>query len=334
MNRLYAFLASLLLIITQANATSDVHYQYPFKKVVIWGHKLHSHTHSYIHWAFYRAFKHLGYDTYWLDQNDNIRNMDFHNTLFITEGQVDTGIPLRSDCRYILHNCTSTKYQHLRDQNLCITMQVYTHDCLPRAVKEIDDFIFVDHNDRCLYMPWGTDLLPHEIEPIKAKVRLGKRALRPNAYFIGTIGGGIFGNEPELQGFMRACREQGIQFVNKRFVDLPEHMDLIFHAALAPAIQGAWQVKQGYIPCRIFKNISYGHIGITNSETVYHLFKEKIVYHPDTYQLGLLARQRMNTITPEELCELMTVVQEKHTYINRITHLLWFLNEVKPIAGS
>lgn len=27
------------------------------KKVVIWGHKLHSHTHSYIHNAFYNAFK-------------------------------------------------------------------------------------------------------------------------------------------------------------------------------------------------------------------------------------------------------------------------------------
>jgi Lrp/AsnC family transcriptional regulator for asnA, asnC and gidA len=32
------------------------------KKVVIWGHKLHSHTHSYIHNGFYIAFKHLGYD--------------------------------------------------------------------------------------------------------------------------------------------------------------------------------------------------------------------------------------------------------------------------------
>ena len=27
-----------------------------FKQIVIWGHKLHSHTHSYIHYAFHKAF--------------------------------------------------------------------------------------------------------------------------------------------------------------------------------------------------------------------------------------------------------------------------------------
>ena len=47
------------------------------KKVVIWGHKLYSHTHSFIHSGFFKAFKHLGYDTYWFDNNDNIKDFDF-----------------------------------------------------------------------------------------------------------------------------------------------------------------------------------------------------------------------------------------------------------------
>lgn len=75
------------------------------KKVVLWGHKLHSHTHSYIHWGFERAFKYLGYETYWFDGGDNVSNFDFSGSLFITEGQVDQAIPLRDDCLYILHNC-------------------------------------------------------------------------------------------------------------------------------------------------------------------------------------------------------------------------------------
>jgi len=29
-------------------------------KIIIWGHKLHSHTHSYIHSGYYEAFKKLG----------------------------------------------------------------------------------------------------------------------------------------------------------------------------------------------------------------------------------------------------------------------------------
>jgi len=98
---------------------------------------------------------------------------------------------------------------------------------------------------------------------------------------------------------------------------------------LAPAIQGAWQCKVGYIPCRIFKNISYGAIGITNSKAVYDLFGGKIVYNEDTYQLCYDALDTIKNMDINELYELMDFVKEKHTYINRINYLLWFLGEVK-----
>ena len=50
-------------------------------KVIIWGHFLHSHTHSYIHNGFYEAFKYMGYNTYWFDDNSNIEGFDFSNYL-------------------------------------------------------------------------------------------------------------------------------------------------------------------------------------------------------------------------------------------------------------
>ena len=71
--------------------------------IIIWGHKLHSHTHSYIHNAFFIAFKKLGYDTHWFDDNDDVSNFDFSNSLFITEHQVDNKIPKRDDCLYFIH---------------------------------------------------------------------------------------------------------------------------------------------------------------------------------------------------------------------------------------
>jgi len=81
-----------------------------FKRVVIWGHKpITKHTHSYIHGAFCKSFKHLGYDTHWLDVSDNIEGIDFSNTLFLTEGQVDSGIPLIKDSYYVLHNTPSQR---------------------------------------------------------------------------------------------------------------------------------------------------------------------------------------------------------------------------------
>ena len=51
-------------------------------KIIIWGHPLHSHTHSYIHNGFFIAFKELGYDTYWFHDNMNIdSSFDFSNSL-------------------------------------------------------------------------------------------------------------------------------------------------------------------------------------------------------------------------------------------------------------
>ena len=75
----------------------------------------------------------------------------------------------------------------------------------------------------------------------------------------------------------------------------------------------------GYIPCRIFKNISYGHMGVTNSEYVNKVFNDQLIFSNDTYQLYHKVKEE---ITPEKTKELMKLVKEKHTYINRINQIL------------
>lgn len=299
----------------------------PFKKVVLWGHKLHSGTHSYIHYAFYKTFKHLGYETYWLDNNDDVKDIDFSNTLFITEGNVDHAIPLRSDCRYILHNCAPAKYESIWDQ--CIVLQVYTHDALARPVVKADDCIYYQDDIKTIYMPWATDLLPHEIDAIKKQVHTFKKE---NAiHWVGTIWEGPDGNRSKINPFIQACRHNAITFQQHSHVQADQNRSLIQQSYMAPALQGKWQCEVGYIPCRIFKNISYGQMGITNSRTVYELFKGKIVYNEDPYQLFLDAQKRLKNMKNKELYELMDFVKEKHTYLNRIYHLLEFMNHHNPL---
>ena len=74
----------MLALISVPIHSIDIHQKY-FTKVIIWGHKLHSHTHSYIHESFYQAFKHLGYETHWVDNSDNVSSIDFSGALFITK---------------------------------------------------------------------------------------------------------------------------------------------------------------------------------------------------------------------------------------------------------
>ena len=68
-------------------------------------------------------------------------------------------------------------------------------------------------------------------------------------------------------------------------------------------------------------------MGVTNSETVYELLERKVIYNPDTYQLFYDAKKKLNSMHVNELLELMDLVKEKHTYINRIQKLLEFLGK-------
>ena len=295
-------------------------------KVVLWGHKLHSHTHSYIHNAFVRAFKHMGYQTFWFDNNDNVSNFDFKNSLFITEGQVDKNIPIRDDCFYVLHNCTDKKYTQLREKNTSITLQVYTDDVWKYNIPQIEACIHYDIPGRGLYMPWATDLLPHEIEVNKPQITFNKTSKKIS--WVGTVGGGEFGNINEINNFKIACAENNILFSQTGNISVAENTKLIRRSYMAPTIVGTWQHKVGYIPCRIFKNISYGQFGLTNSIRVSELFQHKIVHNNDTYQLFYDAKSKLENMQLSELHSLMDLVKEKHTYINRINTILDFIEKL------
>ncbi len=300
-----------------------------FEKVVIWGHKLHSHTHSYIHNSFYRAFLHLGYPTYWFDDQDDVSDFDFSNSLFLTEGQVDKMIPLREDAIYLLHNPASNKYQ-----SLCHAFfQVYTDDILsyPNLIR-VADCIYYDLAKRTLFMPWATDLLPKEIDEIKENLPNMKR--ERIIWWVGTLSKEpLHGNLAEISEFITACEENGIPFYHSNPwlhpISTEEHISLISSSYMAPALVGTWQKKKGYIPCRLFKNISYGQMGITNSLRAYELFQKKIVYHPDCHQLFFEAEAKLAHYTIEEQKELMDFVRDHHTYLNRVATILDFLEKVE-----
>lgn len=293
-----------------------------FEKVIIWGHKLHTHTHSYVHNGFFRAFQYLGYPTYWLDNEDDVSGFDFSNALFLTEGQVDQRIPLREDAIYLIHNCARDRYQGLRQ----VYIQVYTDTVLEQSsLVKVEPCIYFDLAGKGIYMPWASHLFPHEIEHNKQNLVETKKERA--IYWIGTIGEGVFGNCTEINPFRAACQENNIAFIGVQpsgtGIDEERHQRLISLSYLAPAIVGEWQKRVGYIPCRIFKNISFGQLGVTNSYRVYELFERKIVYNPNPYELFYDAQARSNT---EEIYELMDFVKTKHTYINRIQTVLQFLN--------
>ncbi len=296
-----------------------------FKHVIIWGHKLHSHTHSYIHNAFFRAFQSMGYDTHWFDDKDHeenslIRAFDFNECLFITEGQACAKMPLIKGNTYVLHNCYDAgMWKKIADEEIdYLKLQVYTDDVLKYNLQQLENICtYYDMEGKMLYMPWATDLLPKEIVPFPVIAKTNK------FWWIGTIGDGQFGNRNEINGFINACRDNGIEFEHGNNLSMEENMQKIAESYMAPAIVGTWQKEKNYIPCRIFKNISYGQFGMTNSKKVYELFEEKIIYSKYEHALFEMMVEKMKSPTyTKELTDLIAFVKEKHTYVNRINTIL------------
>lgn len=288
-----------------------------FSKFVVWGVPLHQHTNSYVYAGFHKAAKAMGFDAYWLNERSDISGMDFSNTLFLTEGQHDGNIPLRDDCKYVLHNCCSPKYSAIKPENK-MTLQVYTDDApLKWKAQPIGDGSYVLNKDRCLFQPWATDLLANEID-----LSWSDLPRTNEIHWCGTIGAGQFGNENEINSFKTEATKSGLSFHYHPpgSTSFDENKRLIQRSYMAPAIHGTWQAQNGYIACRVFKNISYGHLGSTNSKPAVSIFGDNIVYASSTGQLFHDTKQRLQD--KKAILEGMRLVREKHTYVNRIQTIL------------
>jgi hypothetical protein len=325
------------------------------KRVIFWGHKIHTTTHSYIHAAFVKAFIHLGYKTFWLDQTDELKLFSMENTLFITEGQQDDGIPIRDDCYYVLYNCDASKYATVSKK---MNIQVYTDD-----VKNKSNCTPITGNDACyqdpscLYMPWATDLLPEEINTIindmssvvsDRHVSFVGKMTAPRAADASSALDNL-GNTEDIKNdtteptmadpwleVRNWCKQHQIEFRQyggntDRTLPLGGTKHVIQQSLVAPAVQNNVQVENGYIPCRIFKNISYGKMGMTNSARVNELFGNRLLYDSNIATLmdmGVEFEEKPEEERKKIIIPLMEYVRDHHTYLNRIELIINFLEQL------
>ncbi len=322
------------------------------QKVIIWGFPLYSHTHSYIHYAWYKAFKHLGYDTYWFHDKDFPIDFDYSNCLFLTEGYADANIPLNRTSTYFVHMCrTPSKYLNAECRLIDIRFNVYrtkdyTYDYVMDKSKyhQLDLCTFYEDSAsdvalrekyrfgvngyEAVYTSWATDLLPHEFDFQNMHIPRERKI-----WYIGSVWSA---NMKEINDFKLACQHNNIEFINNNpwgnYATVEQHRELIQRSYIAPDIRGSGvtcdevtdkdcnHLDIGYIPCRTFKNISYGQVGATNSKAVSDLFEGRIIYSSNPYKLFFDTEAHKTDYAL--ITEQMNYVKENHTFINRIRSLM------------
>lgn len=327
-----------------------------FNKVIIWGYPLYSHTQSYVQNGWYNSFKYLGYDTYWFHDNDYPTDFDYKNSLFMTEGYADNNIPIEKSSTYFVHMCRNPgKYVNndcrLIDNRFNINVAddwCYSFKLDKSKLIKLSDATFYDpkandlflceelrnniKNYEAFYMHWATDLLPHEINLEDAYI---ERDSDKVMYFIGTW---THYNNENIVKLINGLNKHNIKFIHSNPWDSPKSIseckNLIQKSYIAPDVRPSGNFAPigqkyalctnhkftGLIPCRTFKNISYGHLGATNSKAAYELFNGDIVYSENEEELVDLTIEKRKDF--EMVKRQMQYVKYNHTYISRIKDLI------------
>lgn len=303
-------------------------------KIIIWGYPLHTHTHSYTHNAFYKAFKALGHEVYWFHDQEFPIDFNYDNCVFLTEGFADKNIPIRKTSTYYVHVCVNPA-KYLGNVKRLIDVRYLQESMdndnyefvLNRSnCTELDAGVLYDKNSKdydIVYTAWGTDLLPEEIDLTWADIT------RDNTYyFIGSLSpGGRFANAHLIEEFAGYCKEVGVNYIHinpwSNPVEDNENRKLIQKSFMSPDFRNETHKKWGYIGCRLIKSISYGQIGITNSEINAKFIDDSVIYKESVRELfdeGLKCRDNKDIIKHQ-----MSIVKSKHTFVHRATGLLKLL---------
>lgn len=319
--------------------------------VIVHGLATAHSTHKYIHESIYTTFKyiqkiyHRKIDVFWID--DSEKNKDIYknnNNVFLIFSSphydTDNHLPIIDNAYYILHyrkinyitKSTVTKYDNLLRNNKAVKYIEFRKKNDNKEIINNTVFLY-DKNDNSFEMPWATNLLPQEIDSkINYMKSLNKLPYKyKNSYFCGSI---WYNNVNEIDQWKNICLKYNIKPEFVREKNEKNHQENIRNAYIAPAIQGKGHISSEdkfYVPCRIFKNISYGNIAVTNNIGVYNLFKDfLIIYDDDLEKLLVKYISYIDSLKDhnkfkkhkEDMVKIMTHVKEHHTYLSRIELLI------------
>jgi len=289
------------------------------KKIVIWGYPPNTHTHSYIHLGFAKAFSYLDYDVVWCDDDPDYAD-EVKDSIVITEKNCSKHLPIDKSSQYFIHNLADDFEEHEGDNihNLLVYHEGYNWSV---DYQMIDDWSWYHKETKTCVIMWATDLLPDEIE---GKEPVLYDADRTDINYVGSLDIGY------LHKFSAISNSNGKRFItsggyspsSRGFIDNEESIKLVKESYLNFDFRPECHLNNGYVPCRIFKNMSYGCWTGTNSEKILEFFEGRITACKDFSELYLKTEEDSRKATKDILKDNQDYIGKHHTYLNRVNSLL------------
>lgn len=277
-------------------------------KLVVWGGLTGHESHRHIHRHFWDAARKMGWSSQLVDDQEQNRALLTPGTLVITADIYGVNIgEAMPGVQYVIHNFDGSHVlcQSAEPENL-LRLQVWTNDAFG---TQWGDFRAYDHDSRILFQPWGTDLFAEEfMDPVF-------NPYSNEVTFVGAIWadqyqGTELGNVKMIEDLQLLCADNSLKFVHRTGISDKENMASVRSARLAPAFAGGWQVDHNYLPCRVFKNISYGVLGFTNVPALKELLHLPDMSHNEMFEWALKLKRT----------KYLGIVRQQQRKISRYTY--------------
>jgi len=245
----------------------------PYQRVVLWGFARGLDSMRHIYRSFQQALGRAGIATLWLDDRPEYRAElgpgDLVFAVDVGSRYLGSAVP---GADYVLHNIVpgDPVWDGL-DEWRALRLQVYTSDAEQwgEAWGPVRRY---DRAGRILFQPWGTNLPPDGFLPpvFNADAR--------TAPFVGAVWSGGQGNAETIDQLRSVLAARGLELLYLTHVSDEENAAAVRAGRIAPAFAGAWQAEHDYLPCRVFKNVSYGALALTNVPKFRQLFDGRHVF--------------------------------------------------------
>jgi hypothetical protein len=271
----------------------------------------------------------MGYDVKWLHNHPENSNIDLSDSIIISEQQVIQHLPIQKNAKYFIHNIKEDiEYVECEYDNIFNYLIYHEEYNNWKDVKQVEDFFWFDEKTKTPIIVWATDLLPDEIENIEPVLYDHSK---PDVNFVGSVQG------KNLVTFAHICADNGKNFYNLggltgapqndqvQFYDPKLNIDVVRNSYISIDIRESQHIRNGYIPCRVFKNISYGCWTGSNSVKLNKFLENYLTIESDLNKLYFKLIQDSSECSEIKIKNSMNYVMREHTYINRIKSLLSIL---------
>jgi hypothetical protein len=267
----------------------------------------------------------MGHHVTWIDEHDDVSSIDFSDSLFFTEGGGSRRIPVRSDCKYIVHNPLPGVFDSIKDNVL--VDQIYSRDVLARDVEVVyEPFYFEKNNSdgfKTLYHPWCSDVDPTEVEHFTKNETLSRR--KREVTFVGTVyPPGEWSNINELTELAKACERYSSPLRVAKAVGR-DHMNLMRDSWIAPAVQGQKSADLQLAVSRPYKISSYGRVPCTNSSHVYEVLEGFAGYAANIAEAVDKTVSLEESMSDNDYRRMVELVTGKFSYRNQVEVMISLL---------